>query len=105
MDQLENYNRFRSGMILRDYLARDRTELANERTFLAYVRTALGFVATGAGLLKLFDSAAAACSGYALLAVSPLILIAGVVKYSRMRKRLAPLAAVPTEQGSAEKGA
>lgn len=33
--------------VLRDRLARQRTELANERTLLSYVRTALGFFAVG----------------------------------------------------------
>ena len=33
--------------VVRDRLARQRTEMANERTLLSYVRTALGFVAVG----------------------------------------------------------
>ena len=36
------YSKFRTEeMILRDWLARDRTVLANERTLLAYLRTTL----------------------------------------------------------------
>jgi putative membrane protein len=37
----------RSDTLIRDRLARQRTELANERTLLAYVRTALGFFIVG----------------------------------------------------------
>jgi putative membrane protein len=37
----------RSDTLIRDSLARQRTELANERTLLAYVRTALGFFIVG----------------------------------------------------------
>ena len=33
--------------LVRDTLARRRTELANERTLLSYIRTALGFVIVG----------------------------------------------------------
>jgi len=43
-------------LILRDYLATDRTILANERTFLAYIRTALSIFAVGISFLKFFDS-------------------------------------------------
>ena len=37
----------RSDTLVRDRLARQRTELANERTLLSYIRTALGFFAVG----------------------------------------------------------
>ena len=43
-------------MILRDYLAVDRTHLANERTFLAYIRTCLGLFATGAALINFVEN-------------------------------------------------
>ena len=33
----------RSDTLVRDRLARQRTELANERTLLSYIRTAMGF--------------------------------------------------------------
>ncbi|MBU6433458.1 MAG: DUF202 domain-containing protein [Nitrospirae bacterium] len=37
----------RSDTLVRDRLARQRTELANERTLLSYIRTALGFFIVG----------------------------------------------------------
>jgi putative membrane protein len=37
----------RTDTLMRDRLARQRTELANERTLLSYIRTALGFFAVG----------------------------------------------------------
>ena len=37
----------RTDTLVRDRLARQRTELANERTLLSYIRTALGFFAVG----------------------------------------------------------
>ena len=37
----------RSDTLVRDPLARQRTELANERTLLSYIRTAMGFFFVG----------------------------------------------------------
>ncbi|MDO4548972.1 MAG: DUF202 domain-containing protein [Clostridia bacterium] len=90
---MENYERFRDQMILRDYLARDRTALANERTLLAYIRTFIGFIAAGAGLIKLFDDRLSFVSGTVMICISPLFLILGFIKYHRTRKKLAPLSA------------
>lgn len=42
-------------LILRDWLALDRTKLANERTALAYVRTFIGMEGAALALIKLFD--------------------------------------------------
>ena len=43
----EPYEKYpKEDLILRDWLAADRTELANERTFLAYIRTALAIIVT-----------------------------------------------------------
>ena len=51
----EPYREFRAEeLILRDFLALDRTVLANQRTFLAYIRTSLAFLVTGAGFIKFF---------------------------------------------------
>ena len=37
----------KSDTLVRDRLARQRTDLANERTLLSYIRTALGFFIVG----------------------------------------------------------
>jgi len=59
------YSKFnQSEMILRDYLAQDRTKLANERTFLAYLRTAITFSAAGGTLIKIFTSYFRSCPTY-----------------------------------------
>ena len=50
------YIQEREEMILRDYLAVDRTMLANEASFMSYVRTALTLIAAGATLIKFFDN-------------------------------------------------
>jgi putative membrane protein len=89
---MENYSYYCNDMILRDYLARDRTVLANERTLLAYVRTFAGFFAAGAGMVKLFDEYVMVAAGIAFMTVSPIFLVIGAVRFVKMHKRLKPLA-------------
>ena len=101
VSDLENYERFHSGMILRDYLARDRTALASERTLLAYVRTFAGLFASGMGVLKLFDSPLASIAGSVLIVVSPVFLVIGFSRFFQIQKLLKPLTA-PAPNGRAE---
>ena len=42
-------------LIIRDYLAIQRTSLANVRTLLSYVRTSLYFLVSGTALIKVED--------------------------------------------------
>ena len=78
-------------LILRDYLAADRTVLANERTLLSYVRTATAFAAAGAALIHFFDSAFVEVVGWVLIALAIGILAVGAQRYLQMRQRLAKL--------------
>lgn len=79
-------------MILRDYLARDRTKLASERTFLAYIRTALGLFSAGAGCVKFInDVLPLYIIGCILLAVSPFVLAFGIVRFVKTRKFIAQI--------------
>lgn len=50
------YMQDHKNMILRDYLAIDRTILANETSFMSYVRTSLTLIAAGATLIKFFNN-------------------------------------------------
>ena len=86
-------------MILRDYLAADRTALANERTFLAYARTALACMVTGVSIVHFIDGAAADVTGLVLVVVGGGTATLGVVRYLRMRVRLTGLDEIPTEPG------
>ncbi|MBN1602300.1 MAG: DUF202 domain-containing protein [Chitinispirillaceae bacterium] len=43
-------------MIIRDYLAAERTHLANERTHLAYLRTSVILLVMSFTILKSFES-------------------------------------------------
>ncbi|NHK32802.1 MAG: DUF202 domain-containing protein [Asgard group archaeon] len=74
-------------LIIRDYLAADRTALANERTFLAYIRTALAFVAGGIGLLKIFeDTLALVIIGWLFIPIGLGILVFGTFRFIKIRK-------------------
>ena len=75
-------------LILRDYLAVERTRLANERTILAYLRTTLALAAGSVTLLHFFDTDAARITGWALLPVAFVILAFGAVRYVTVRRRV-----------------
>ena len=69
-------------IILRDYLARDRTKLAAERTFLSYIRTALGIFSAGAAAVKFIDdSRVMYILGWIFLVISPIITVVGVYRF------------------------
>lgn len=89
---LDPYTRFKSDeLILRDYLAADRTVLANERTLLAYIRTAIAFAAAGAALLHFFDSTVIEVAGMLLIPVAVVTLLLGLQRYVRMKRRLSKI--------------
>jgi putative membrane protein len=87
MSDLNTYN---SGeeMILRDYLALDRTKLANERTFLAYMRTVIGLVASGVALNEIVQIAWAHVLGWICLALAPVCLFFGVFHFIKMKLKM-----------------
>ena len=83
------YTRFKKEeLILRDYLAADRTELANERTLLAYVRTSVALAAAGGSLIHFLDSLAADIVGGLFLAPAAGILIIGLQRFIWYKRRL-----------------
>jgi len=73
-------------LILRDFLAVDRTVLANERTLLAYVRTALGTLLAGISLIKFFVSTPLNVVGWLLILSSIGILGIGATRFTEMRR-------------------
>jgi putative membrane protein len=74
--------------ILRDYLALDRTRLANERTLLAYMRTVIGLVASAIGLIGIVSAAWANILGIVFLALAPVCLFFGVLRFVRVKAKL-----------------
>lgn len=75
-------------LILRDYLAADRTLLASERTLLAYLRTALTFFVAAISIIKFFNSLVATTIGIILLIPSILILLFGFKRYYRVHHNI-----------------
>ncbi len=83
------YTRFkREELILRDYLAADRTVLANERTLMSYIRTSVALAAAGGSLIHFLDLLAADIGGGLLLAIAAGILGVGLQRFIWYRRRL-----------------
>ncbi len=85
-DKVYNFNQ--DEMILRDFLAVDRTLLANERTLLAYIRTAIGLLAIAISLIKLFDTTFTYIIGGTFAAFSIIPLLLGVYRYKKINRKL-----------------
>ncbi|WP_147565269.1 DUF202 domain-containing protein [Clostridium tyrobutyricum] len=75
-------------MILRDFLAVDRTLLANERTLLAYIRTGVSLIAVAITLIKLFDTTFTYLVGiiFAVLGISGMVF--GVYRYKNINDKM-----------------
>jgi putative membrane protein len=71
----------RSDTLLRDQLARQRTELANERTLLSYIRTALGFFAVGIPAVWWLEEFVFQVLGVVSLVIGVLFLAVGVWRF------------------------
>jgi putative membrane protein len=82
------YENDKNEMILRDFLATDRTILANERTFLAYIRTALSLIVSGASFIKFFDISIINKIGYAFIYIGFIIIYIGFLRFLKINKKL-----------------
>lgn len=85
------YNFSKEEMILRDFLAADRTLLANERTLLAYIRTGIGLLAIAISLIKLFSTTTTYVLGIFFIALSIIPIIVGVHKYKKINEKISNL--------------
>ena len=77
-----------SDLILRDYLAADRTVLANERTFLAYLRTALGMFVAGVSFIQFFSTIAIHLLGWVFCVVGIALVSFGAARYQKVKGSL-----------------
>jgi putative membrane protein len=75
-------------LVLREYLAIERTKLANETTLLAYVRTGLYFLVAGSTLGQLIETDFWTIAGPLLIVAGFFIMIAGIIRYLRLRKAI-----------------
>jgi len=72
----------RADMILRDWLALDRTVLANKRTFLAYARTSIALIALGIAFVKLIDRRFFEISGFILMGIGMVVFVIGLREFA-----------------------
>lgn len=75
-------------IILRDYLAMERTKLANERTLLSYIRSSLYLLVGGIALIQLEGFEAIHYLGYVALFLTVLFLVIGVIRFRRLNQKL-----------------
>ena len=80
--------RNRERIILRDFLALERTSLANERTLFSYIRISIYLVIGGIAFLKIEDLEPISWTGYISFGLSIFLLIYGVIRYRILRNRL-----------------
>lgn len=92
----------REQMILRDFLAADRTVLSNERTFLSYTRTALAFLIGGASAIHFVSGVGSDVVGIILIAFGIVTFGIGVRRYRWFRKRISVLSRPPTDPETQE---
>lgn len=77
-----------STTLVRDRLARQRTELANERTLLAYVRTALGFVIVGIPSVWWLEQPGLQALGVVSLVAGVVILGIGIWRFTTIKTEI-----------------
>lgn len=75
-------------LVLREYLAIERTKLANERTLLTYIRTGLYFLVAGSTLGHLIDTAFWNRMGVPIIVVGAIITALGVVRFIRVNRQI-----------------
>lgn len=75
-------------MIVRDFLAADRTLLANERTILAYVRTSLTLIIAGVSFIHFIDTPIISALGIAFVVLGFVCIVYGWVGYVRTSRKL-----------------
>jgi putative membrane protein len=75
-------------IILRDYLALERTRLANERTLFAYLRTSLYLILGGIAFLQLKDFEHIKWLGYLSIGLSVIFFVVGIYTYFKLKSKL-----------------
>jgi putative membrane protein len=78
------YIKDHKSMILRDYLAIDRTILTNEPAFMAYVRTSLALLAAGVSLVKFFNDPFMHILGWGFVGAGSLVAMYGYGRYRQV---------------------
>ncbi|WP_294559054.1 DUF202 domain-containing protein [uncultured Bacteroides sp.] len=75
-------------LILRDYLAIERTKLANVRTLFAYIRTSLYLLTAGIGILQIDSIAQLDGLAWVCIIAGIILFFFGFVNYLKIKKQL-----------------
>lgn len=75
-------------VILRDYLAIERTRLANERTLLSYIKSSLYLLLGGITVLQLKNYPDLEYLGITALIFSAIFFIIGIYRFTLLKKSL-----------------
>ncbi|MEZ4793309.1 MAG: DUF202 domain-containing protein [Gelidibacter sp.] len=75
-------------VILRDYLAIERTRLANERTLLSYIKSSLYLLLGGITFLQLKNFPDLKYLGISALVFSAIFFIIGIYRFTLLKKSL-----------------
>lgn len=78
----------RQDLIIRDYLALDRTRLSNERTLLAYYSTGLTTLVSGISGFKLFHDIWLRSLGVMFIILGVGIMLIGVIRFLSFRQQI-----------------
>lgn len=75
-------------IILRDYLALERTKLANERTLLSYIRSALYLLLGGIAIIQLEGFESIKFLGHVSLVLTALLVLIGIYRFRKLSRQL-----------------
>ena len=75
-------------LVLREYLALERTKLANERTLLTYIRTGLYFLVAGSTLGHLMETTFWDVAGVPLMVIGLIVGLLGAVRFIRVGRAI-----------------
>lgn len=75
-------------IILRDFLAIDRTRLANQRTLLSFLRTSLYLVVSALAILKVESLKNLISWSWVGLALAGLVATMGIINYLLVNRRI-----------------
>lgn len=88
MNRLKSTFKQREKIILRDFLAMERTTLANERTLFAYIRSSIYLAITGITILSLPELHTLKWLSYILFPVAGVMVIYGVFRFQVLKRKL-----------------
>lgn len=75
-------------LILRDYLALERTRLANERTLFSYIRTSLYLLTAGIGIFQIESISRLDGLAWVCVVAGIFLFILGLIRFWLMKKHL-----------------